>query len=270
MYLHTQHSCIKKFQETTRSDQINTFPFTLLPSSLRCNSPCQNYGFYLKLSKWITKFKVPEFQLESVYLYSRCKAKAQHRNLRSSLNGSQNKSLKSKLNGRVSKSESLILAKALFLHLKKSIIVTGLLRLLNTAIQAFPALLVARLLRLIEAGDTAHPSRAIRAALDLVAVLSVKMVVENQYFHSIVKCSTMVRGSLSGMIFDKSLKVAADAGYETADDVNEKSDGGDEKETKKSNDATSSSVLNLVQSDVAIIENAALQIHTVWGKSTWQ
>lgn len=38
---------------------------------------------------------------------------------------------------------------------------------------------------------------------------------------------------------------------------------------KKSNDATtrstcSSSVLNLVQSDVAIIENAALQIHTVW------
>jgi hypothetical protein len=44
---------------------------------------------------------------------------------------------------------------------------------------------------------------------------------------------------------------------------------------KKSNDATtrstcSSSVLNLVQSDVAIIENAALQIHTVWGKSTWQ
>ena len=122
--------------------------------------------------------QVPE--LESVY--SRCKAKAQHRNLRSSLNGSQNKSLKNKLNGRVSKSESLILAKALFLHLKKSIIVTGLLRLLNTAIQAFPALLVARLLRLIEAGDTAHPSRAIRAALDLVAVLSVKiqMVVEKR------------------------------------------------------------------------------------------
>jgi hypothetical protein len=66
--------------------------------------------------------------------------------------------------------------------------VTGLLnkvRLLIkycTAIQAFPALPVARLLRLIEAGDTAHPSRAIRAALNLVAVLSVKiqMVVEKR------------------------------------------------------------------------------------------
>ncbi len=200
-------------------------------------------------------------------IYSRCKAKAERRNLRYSVNNSRKKSLKSRFNRKVSKSDSLILAKALFLHLKKDIIATGLLRLLNTIIQAFPAILVARLLKLIEAGESAHPSLAIRAALNLVAVLSLKMVVENQYFHSIVKCSTMVRGSLSGMIFDKCLSVKADSDFKISSNMNGKEDNDyDDETTAKESDGRSSSVLNLVMSDVAIIEYASLQIHTIWGE----
>lgn len=194
-------------------------------------------------------------------IYSRCKEKSRNLNLQSSMNKRKNRSFKKKLNTKVAQSEALILAKSLMLHQKNNIIRTGLLRLLNTGIQAFPAILVARLLRLIEAGNAAHPSQAMRAAFELVAVLTIKMIVENQYFHSIVLCSTMVRGSLSGMIFDKSLKVSSSTNQDTIH--GEKEDGSKEKE--KSN-VESSSVLNLVQSDVALIENTALQIHTVWGE----
>ena len=203
--------------------------------------------------------QVPKLEM----IYSRCRSEAQHRNLHSTKDNFREKSLQNMLNSRVSKSESLILGKALFLHLKKNIITTGLLRLLNTIIQAFPAILVARLLRLIEAGNSIHPSHAIRAAFNLVAVLSIKMVVENQYFHGIVQCSTMVRGSLSGLIFDKSLKIGTSSAYEVSNNVKDKDD---DKKGKKNKDAGTGNVLNLVQSDVTIIENAALQIHTIWGE----
>jgi len=210
-------------------------------------------------------------QLETIY--ARCRTKAEERNLRYSVSSRKDQSLQSQWHRTISKSESLVLAKALCLHMKNEIGRTGLLRLVNTSIQAFPAILVARLLRLIEAGDTIPSSQAIRAALYLVAVLSLKMIVENQYFHSVVKCSTMVRGSLSGMIFDKTLKVAADAGYETAEkqDKNKK-ERGDENKKDSKKDVDSSSVLNLVQSDVSIIENASLQIHTIWGEypTSWK
>ena len=207
--------------------------------------------------------QVPELER----IYNRCKAKAHYHleNLQSSSAETKDKTIKKRLDERVAKSESLILAKALLLHQKRNIIVTGLLRLLNTAVQAFPAILVARLLRLIEAGDTAHPSKAIRAALELVAILSIKMVIENQYFHNIIKASTMVRGSLAGLIFDKSLKVSANAGH-LGDSMAGHGDNDKNGENDMKSSIGSSSVLNLMQSDVSIIESMALQIHTIWGE----
>ena len=211
--------------------------------------------------------QVPELER----IYARCKAKARRRqqNLEASSMETKDKSLKERIERRISKSESLVLAKALFLHQKRNIILTGMLRFLNTAIQAFPAVLVARLLRLIEAGDTAHPSKAIRAAFDLVAVLTVKMIVENQYFHRVVKCSTMIRGSLAGMIFDKSLKVSTNGSHHRGDNEDEGASGASKNDAKKSTTGGDSSVLNLMQSDVSIIEMTALQIHTIWGKPTF-
>jgi ABC-type multidrug transport system fused ATPase/permease subunit len=204
--------------------------------------------------------QVPELQR----IYSRCKSKAKINleKMKSSSAQTKDMNMKKTLDERMSTSESLILAKALFLHQKRNIITTGLLRLLNTVIQAFPAILVARLLRLIEEGTAAHPSMAVRAAFNLVAVLTVKMIVENKYFHNIVKCSTVLRGSISGMIFDKSLRVPADTGHQG--DISAQSDKGDGATKKQTSAGGSSSVLNLMQSDVSTIENASMQIHTVW------
>lgn len=207
--------------------------------------------------------QVPEF--ENIYLKCKDKARTKLEKMRSSSAEAKDKSIKKVLKEKMSKSESLTLAKAIFLHQKKNILLTGLLRLMNTLVQAFPAILVARLLRLIEAGDAFPPSKAVKAAFDLVAVLSLKMVVENAYFHNVVKCSTMVRGALSGMIFDKSLRVSVNTDHhEESHVVPEK---GENEEGKKETNVPSmkaGSVLNLIQSDVSTIEMTMLQIHTVW------
>ncbi len=217
--------------------------------------------------------KVP--QLKKTYEKCRTKALTRLENLRSATGAPRRKknhiNLKRNMNDKIAKSESLILAKALFLHQRRNLALTACLRLANTAIQAFPAILVARLLRLIEAGDVHDPSKPIRAAMDLVLLLSLKMIVENQYFHNIVKGSTSLRGSLSGMVFDKSLRVSSNNRNDHNSATQEKNDDGKENGKKKDGSSSSSksastSVLNLMQSDVAIIENTALQIHTVWGK----
>ena len=77
-------------------------------------------------------------------------------------------------------SESTILAKALLQSQKSTLIQTAILRLLNTIIQAFPSILIARLLRQIEASNTLHYSEPLKSALILIGVLSTKMVIENQ------------------------------------------------------------------------------------------
>jgi ABC-type multidrug transport system fused ATPase/permease subunit len=166
-----------------------------------------------------------------------------------------------KLQGAHTAYEAFLLTKALFLHQRKMLVFSGILRLLNTAVQAFPALLVARLLRLVEAGQAQPVSRALQAALTLVAVLSVKMITENQYFHNVVKMSTQVRGALAGLVFDKALRLpGGGSGVSLHRD-----------ETRQpSSNATAATamgvggVLNLMQSDSSIVESAALQIHTVW------
>lgn len=155
---------------------------------------------------------------------------------------------------KVKNSKSIILLKALLKQQRLTLCLTAVMRLVNTGVQAFPAILVSRLLKSIEAGQSVPFSRAFTAALALVSVLSLKMVVENQFFHKVVCMSTKTRGSLEGLIFDKALRLP---------------DGGSgvmtkqrSKEEKKA--LGSGGVLNLLQTDASIIENAAMQIHTIW------
>ena len=155
------------------------------------------------------------------------------------------------------KSESVILGMALLQSQKNKLILTGILRLLNTVVQSFPALIVARLLRQIESGTSIRATQPLKSAFMLVSVLSIKMLLENQFFHNIVKCSCDVRGSISGLIFDKSLRLSANGGG-----------GGGGGSTRNNATITSNfgsgSVLNLMQSDVSIIEMLTLQLHTLW------
>ena len=178
-------------------------------------------------------------QLASIY--ENCRAKA-----RKKIEGQ-------KIQSKDTASESVVLAKALLLQQRQTLILTGILRFINTAIQAFPALLVARLLRLVESGNNEPSSKAIITALNLVAVLSIKMLIENQFFHMIVKYATQARGSLAGMIFDKSLRLPS-GGETSVSDV----------EGKEKVALGAGGVLNLMQSDASILESTAMQLHTIW------
>ena len=66
--------------------------------------------------------------------------------------------------------------------------------------------------------------------------------------------ATQTRGAVEGLIFDKSLRLP---------------DGGSGVLSKKEKDKEqkalgSGGVLNLMQNDASIIENAAMQVHTIW------
>jgi hypothetical protein len=155
---------------------------------------------------------------------------------------------------KMKKSQSKLLLKALVTQQRRMLVVTGILRLINTAVQAFPAILVARLLRAIEAGDAYPASKALSAAAMLVSVLSLRMVIENQFFHNVLTMSTQTRGALEGLIFDKSLRLP---------------DGGSGVLAKRGNSKErealgSGGVLNLMQTDASTIESAAMQVHTIW------
>eukprot|EP00985_Skeletonema_marinoi_P002055 scaffold834_cov144-Skeletonema_marinoi.AAC.2 len=154
-------------------------------------------------------------------------------------------------------SESAVLAKALLASQKQTLILTGALRLLNTVIQAFPSLLIARLLRQIEAGNSIKAIEPLRSAFLLVSVLSVKMIIENQYFHNVIKCACEVRGSVGGMIFDKSLRLSSGT-------VTSSGNSKDKKKKKRASSMGSGEVLNLMQSDATMLEMLTLQIHTIW------
>jgi ATP-binding cassette, subfamily C (CFTR/MRP), member 1 len=175
-------------------------------------------------------------------------------------------------------SPSLLLTQALLKHQRRTLILTGLLRLVNTSVQAFPAILVARLLRLIEAGSEQPIYKSMSTAAILVGVLTIKMIIENQYFFHLVHASTSVRGSLAGMIFHKSLRlqqggsssIRMDTIGDTTAQLNANSTGmvklldTDPTQPLSSPTLGVGGVINLMQSDTSIIESAALQFHTVW------
>jgi hypothetical protein len=167
---------------------------------------------------------------------------------------------KSRAKRPISPSESSILCQALLWHQRYTLLVTGILRLFNTGIQAFPALLIARLLHLLENGKKISIYQSFLAAASLLLVLTLKMIIENQYFHRVVTCATQVRGSLAGMIFEKSLRLPSGAleGGKTLGNLR-----GESLDSSLSS-WSDGRVLNLMQSDTAVLESAAMQLHTLW------
>ncbi len=147
-------------------------------------------------------------------------------------------------------SQALMLGKSLLLFTRRNLFLTGSLRFLNTAVQAFPAILVARLLRLVEAGTASPPRKAFVAVASLIFVLTVKTVLENAYFDLVVRTAMQVRGILAGMIFDKSMRLSSTGVILPAKGANSTVGTGE--------------VMNLMQSDTSLVESFAMQIHTTW------
>ena len=129
---------------------------------------------------------------------------------------------------------------------KRELRITGYLRLLNTLVQAFPALFVSKILLSIENGSPTYVT--VRWSAGLFLVLLAKMVTENQYFHSIVQMGNRVRGGVMGAIVDKSMNVGPV----------------DPATTGQADYSQPGTIINLLESDATALENTALQIHTVW------
>lgn len=149
-------------------------------------------------------------------------------------------------------SQSYMLAKSLLYFTRRSLLLTGCLRFLNTAIQAFPPILVARLLRLVEAGNAYPAQKAFLTVASLILVLTVKTILENAYFDLLVRKAMQVRGILAGMIFDKSMRLSSTGVILPNKGANQ------------TNSVGVGEVLNLMQSDTSLIESFAMQIHTTW------
>ena len=187
------------------------------------------------------------------------------------------------------RSSTQLLAMALLQQQRPFLIVTGLLRLTNTIVQAFPAVLVAKLLRSIEAGTTQPIHTSLLTAAALVSVLSIKMILENQYFHYLIQSSTNIRENIAGMIFNKSLRLQQGGSNVIRDDSlaaipkshhdetlgtngTITADGSIREDSKTGTSASPTmtttlgvgGVINLMQSDTSIIESAAMQFHTIW------
>uniref|UniRef100_A0A7S1BJE7 Uncharacterized protein n=2 Tax=Corethron hystrix TaxID=216773 RepID=A0A7S1BJE7_9STRA len=169
----------------------------------------------------------------------------------------------------------IILAKALLSYNRRALTRTGLLRFVNTCVQALPALLVSKILKSIEAYATsrseANVREAISASVTLLVVLSTKLVLENQFFDSTVRCGTEVRGMLEEIIFSKSLRLPVSGGGEVQTKTAESSSAKQSKDKKnddKSRSTTASigvgGVLNLMQTDTTILESTTMQLHTIW------
>ena len=84
------------------------------------------------------------------------------------------------------------------------ILSTGVLRFINTAVQFLPALFLGPLLRAVQQGDFAGGRNAATA---LFAVLCLKTLVENQFFHQTTVMATRVRAMLQASIYEKSLRL---------------------------------------------------------------
>lgn len=94
---------------------------------------------------------------------------------------------------------------------KGPFIASGLMKLLNTVVQFFPSLIVARILQLSDmstSSDIILLKGCILSGL-LFVVLCTKTVVENQYFDMVINLGANIRGTLSTAIYRKSLKLGS-------------------------------------------------------------
>eukprot|EP00752_Nemacystus_decipiens_P001289 g1282.t1 len=122
----------------------------------------------------------------------------------------------------------------------------GALRFVNTVVQFLPAILVQRLLRLLESGIAAGGAGAVKKAYILCAMLftvvSLKTAIENQYFYTTNNIGTSTRGVLSTAVYRKSLRLSPSARQ----------------------NATVGEIVNYMQIDAGRLETIALSVHTIW------
>lgn len=93
---------------------------------------------------------------------------------------------------------------------KKQFIVSGVIKLVNSAVQFLPSLLVSKILKLGAPGTLggkAEVNRGLMLAMLLFISLSTKTVIENVYFDMVTNLAAQIRGTLSAAIYQKALRL---------------------------------------------------------------
>eukprot|EP00929_Paragymnodinium_shiwhaense_P035875 TRINITY_DN19311_c0_g1_i2.p1 TRINITY_DN19311_c0_g1~~TRINITY_DN19311_c0_g1_i2.p1 ORF type:complete len:1428 (+),score=293.59 TRINITY_DN19311_c0_g1_i2:79-4284(+) len=99
---------------------------------------------------------------------------------------------------------SITLLKVLVRQNSRQLIISGVLRFLNTTVQFFPVLCLSALLRAVQAGSVED---GMRSAAALFCVLSMKTLIENQFFWRVINLAFRARSTLQSSIYAKSLRL---------------------------------------------------------------
>ncbi|EKU21724.1 multidrug-resistance like protein isoform q, partial [Nannochloropsis gaditana CCMP526] len=122
------------------------------------------------------------------------------------------------------------------------LLTTGVLRLAVSCVQFLPPLLIARLLRLLEAGGGLDVRSGYKLVLCLAMTLIAKTGVENQYYHHLSVMGLQIRALIATAVYQKSLRLSPAA--RQASTVGE--------------------IVNMMQLDAARLEGVASSVHTLW------
>lgn len=139
------------------------------------------------------------------------------------------------------------LSRAVAKMYRKELIFSGLLRLLNTAVQFLPSMIIARILRVVDKLSTTAVSTVLKKegwilCASLFFSLCAKTIIENQYFYEVTRLGASIRGALSSAVYKKSLLLSPSGRQ----------------------NATAGEIANLMQLDVGRLENVATTVHVLW------
>ena len=136
------------------------------------------------------------------------------------------------------------------------LILSGIMKFFNTAVQFLPSMLIAKILKNVDKQTSLFTSgvnlsdldalflrkEGILLAVSLFLVLCSKTFLENQYFNTVINMGANVRGALSTAIYSKSLRLSPSG---------------------RSNN-TIGEIVNYMQLDTNRMEQLFGTIHTVW------
>ena len=143
------------------------------------------------------------------------------------------------------------LTKAIVKMYRKELIHSGVVKFFNTFVQFLPSLVVARILGNIEKQSAAVGNEMLIQSLRvqgvwlsvlLVALLSTKTLLENQYFYTVIRTGANIRNAISSAIYRKALRLSPSGRMNN----------------------TVGEIVNYMQVDTDRMEQVAGTIHTLW------
>jgi ABC-type multidrug transport system fused ATPase/permease subunit len=129
------------------------------------------------------------------------------------------------------------------------LLVSGAYKFFNTIVQFFPPLIVAQILKTVDAANLAKGAqlmalqkRGFMLSSSLFLMLGVKTALENQYFFVVTNAGVNVRGTVTSAIFRKSIRLS---------------------ESSRQNN-TVGDIVNYMQLDSNRLEALATSVHIIW------